>query len=70
MHLPILRSTCLVCGVLAASALFTSVLALSCGLRRSKAAADKVPNGSEDQSEVPGEPSFVEDLVSHNWKGF
>jgi hypothetical protein len=72
MHLPINRTTLLysAAGTLAATAITASFLARLYLLRRRAALQHLPPAASDGNSGVPGEPSVVEELVSHNWKGF
>ena len=68
MHLPINRTSLIysATGVLAATVITASFLARLYFMRRREAREDP----ANATSGVPGEPSVMEELVSHNWKGF
>jgi len=57
-------------GILAATAITASFLARLYLLRRRAAMKDDAPATANRNTGVPGEPSMVEELVAHNWKGF
>ena len=66
MHLPINRTSLIysTAGVLAATLITATFLARLYFIRRRAALENPL------KSEVPGEPSVMEELVMHNWKGF
>ena len=72
MNLPINRTSLLysAAGVLAATAITASFLARLYWSRRRVAREFLPPENADGKTGVPGEPSVVEELVSHNWKGF
>jgi len=69
MHLPINRTSLIysAAGVLAATAITASFVARFYWMRRRNSRGDSflgLVGGN------PDEPSVMEELVSHNWKGF